>query len=56
MTPVKRPENESMGEWNAYVAAGETSEIRKERLADTPRHIRGAVKNHAVTVFRMRKR
>ncbi len=50
----KKPDNNCMGEWNAYVAAGETREIRQHRLSETPENIRSDVKRHVITVFRMK--
>ncbi len=46
----------SLGEWNAYVAAGADREERKARLAECPRHFKESVTCHVRTVFEMRKR
>ncbi len=53
--PVRPTEN-SLGEWNAYVAAGESREDRAARLAECPESLRDSVTRHVKTVFELRKR
>ncbi len=47
---------QSLGEWNAYVAAGVDREERKARLAECPEEFRENVTCHVKTVFELRKR
>lgn len=47
---------ESLGEWNAYVAAGAGREERKARLAECPESLRENVTCHVKTVFELRRR
>jgi hypothetical protein len=51
MTP---PIVESLGLWNAYVAAGATREERVRRLAEAPEQLRPGIESHVRTVFAIR--
>lgn len=42
------------GQWNAYVAAGQTREARAARLAEVPEALRPGVESHVRTVFALR--
>lgn len=44
------------GQYNAYVEAGRTKEERNKRLSEVPEDIRESVKNHVITVFKIRAR
>ncbi len=46
----------SLGEWNAYVAAGADREERRARLAECPEEFRESVTRHVRTFFELRKR
>ncbi len=43
------------GEWNSFVAKGETREIRQARLFQCPEWFREDVKRHVETVFLLKK-
>ena len=43
-----------LGNWNAYVALGRTREIRLARLAEVPVFFKEQVKNHVVTMFKIK--
>ena len=47
-------DNASLGEWNSFVAAGETKEIRRARLFQAPQHLQNQIRIHCETVFRLR--
>lgn len=49
------PDGAGPGQWNAYVADGETREIRRERLAQCPPEYRERVESHVKTVFALRR-
>ena len=44
-----------VGEWNAYVAAGDSLEERRARLDQCPDEYRDRVRSHVQTVFAIRK-
>jgi hypothetical protein len=46
----------SQGQWNAYVSAGTTRDIRRERLEECPAEFRAAVESHVRTVWQIRAR
>jgi hypothetical protein len=46
----------SAGQWNAYVAAGKTRDVRRDRLAECPPEFRASVESHVRTVFLVRQR
>lgn len=52
MTAVAR----SLGEWNAYVAAGKTRGERRRRLEEAPDGLRPSIESHVRTVFAIRAR
>ena len=56
--PVKHqpPSRQSLGEWNAYAAAGETHEERKRRLESAPPELQPQILNHLKTVHALRKK
>ncbi len=43
------------GEWNSFVAKGETREIRQARLFQCPEQFREGVRKHVITVFLLKK-
>jgi len=49
------PDRESLGMWSAYVEKGQTKEERNLRLNAVPERMKEQVKNHVVTVFKLRK-
>ena len=51
---VLRPDNENLGQWNAFVADGKTTEERKLRLSSAPKRLQKDIKIHAQMVYRMR--
>ena len=52
-----RPDYHSIcGCWCAYVAAGETVEDRRERLAEVPKRFLPEVKSHVRTAFKVRSK
>lgn len=53
---MQKPGTHSLGEWNAYVAAGADREERRQRLAECPESLRESVTCHVKTVFELRKR
>ena len=53
---TKKPENEYLGCWNAYVAAGKTKEERNKRLSEAPERHRDNIIKHVTTVFKLRDR
>lgn len=48
--------NDPQGIWNAYVAAGDTREERRARLAQAPEQMRPGIESHVRTVFALRQR
>ena len=53
--PTPKPNNESLGMWNVYVAEGSTKADRNARLSQAPKALHQIIKNHVTLVFRMRK-
>lgn len=53
---ARPPEGAGPGQWNAYVAGGETREIRRERLDECPADYRAGVEAHVKTVFALRRK
>jgi len=45
----------SQGLWNAYVELGFDNAERKRRLAQVPEVLREKVKQHVITVFKLKK-
>ena len=41
-------------QWNAYVVAGETFEVRRARLAEVPEEWRDGVLSHAKTTHQLK--
>lgn len=56
ITALKLSLNNSPGQWNAYVEGGKTKLERNIRLAEVPDELREDVKNHVITVFKLRRR
>lgn len=55
MMPIACPDQRAvLGQWNAYVAAGEHRDERNARLAQCPEALRPAVMSHVRTVFALR--
>jgi hypothetical protein len=52
---TNKPKDDNLGCWNAYVESGETSEIRKERLASAPSHLQDHIKRHAQLVYKLKR-
>jgi hypothetical protein len=46
----------SLGQWNAYVAAGANRAERAARLGQCPERLRPRVEDHVRTVFALRTR
>ena len=44
------------GQWNAYVEAGKTAEMRLSRMAEVPKSMRDSVKDHLNTVFALNEK
>jgi len=42
-------------QWNAYVAGGETREIRRARLAEVPEEWREEVRRHVETYYAVQR-
>lgn len=56
-TPAKQPGPKAgPGQWNAYVADGDTRDVRRERLAECPLEFREGVESHVRTVWKIRAR
>jgi hypothetical protein len=45
----------TLGQWNAFVEAGESIMERRARLAEVPDDIRESVRAHVATVFLLRE-
>jgi hypothetical protein len=45
----------TLGQWNAFVEAGESILDRRARLAEVPDDIRESVRAHVATVFLLRE-
>lgn len=46
----------SLGQWNAYVEAGQSKEERRARLAEVPEPMRAQVESHVRTVYALKSR
>lgn len=42
--------NRCLGQWNAYVAAGKTKAIRKNRFDEVPQELKPQVRSHLKTI------
>ena len=51
-----KPDNESLGMWNCYVAEGKDKNDRNARLSAAPEHLRDDIKIHVETVFELRSK
>jgi len=51
---AKKPDNEYLGCWNAYVTAGYDKEERNKRLNEAPTKHRDNIISHVKTVFKLR--
>jgi len=52
----KLADEATLGEWNSFVAKGETRDIRRARLFQCPERFRDDVRIHTETVFRLKNR
>jgi len=52
----KLADDAGLGQWNSFVAKGETREIRRARLFQCPDRFKENVRRHCETVFRLKNR
>ena len=55
-TPTRKPEDENLGRWNAYVESGKDKEERNRRLQEAPEKHRDNIIKHVTLVFKLRGR
>ena len=53
---TQKPSNENLGEWNVFVCEGKTKDDRKARLLMAPERLQDDIKNHVITVFKLRSK
>jgi hypothetical protein len=53
--PTLKPDNDSLGRWNAYVGDGKTKDIQLARYAEAPDSIKKQVASHMRLVVKLKE-